>query len=78
MLWFLFVGLVAGWIAGTLVKGRGFGLVGDIIVGVIGSFIGGMLFRAAGIAAYGTIGGIAMATIGAIVLLFIVKLAKQA
>jgi len=79
VLWFLIVGLIAGWLAGLLVKGGGFGLVGDLIVGVIGAFLGGFLFSALGISAGGgLIGSIIVATIGAVVLLFLVRLVKRA
>jgi uncharacterized membrane protein YeaQ/YmgE (transglycosylase-associated protein family) len=78
-LWFLIVGLVAGWLAGTLVKGGGFGLVGDLIVGVVGAFVGGFLFSTFGVSAGGgLIGSIVVATIGAVVLLFVVRLIKRA
>ena len=78
-LWFLIVGLVAGWLAGMLVKGGGFGLIGDLVVGVIGAFLGGWLFSTLGASAGGgLLGGIIVATVGAIVLLFIVRLVKRA
>ncbi len=54
---FLVVGLVAGWLAGKIMKGSGFGLVGDLIVGVIGAFIGVWLFGQVGISAGGILGG---------------------
>ncbi|MBP2657845.1 MAG: Transglycosylase-associated protein [Firmicutes bacterium] len=76
MLWFLIIGMIAGWLAGNITKGSGFGLIGDIVVGIIGSFIGGFLFSLTGLSAYGTIGEIIMATIGAIVLLWIVRLIR--
>ena len=76
--WFLLVGLVAGWLAGIIMRGHGFGMVGDIIVGVIGALIGGYLFGALGITAYGTFGAIAMAAIGAMVLLFLIGLVRRA
>ena len=76
MLWFLIIGIIAGWLAGKIVKGRGFGLIGDLVVGVIGSFIGGYLFKVLHFSAYGTVGEIIMATIGAIVLLWIMRLFK--
>ena len=72
MLWSLFIGLIAGWLAGQFFKGSGFGLLGNIVVGVLGAFIGGILFNLLGINAYGTIGSVIMSTIGAIVLLWIV------
>ena len=79
LLWFLIVGAVAGWLAGVLVKGGGFGLVGDLIVGIIGAFLGGFLFRTFGASmGGGIIGSIIVATIGAVVLLFIVRLIKRA
>ena len=79
LLWFLIIGLVAGWLAGVLVKGGGFGVVGDLVVGVIGAFLGGFLFSTLGASAGGgLIGSIIVATIGAVVLLFIMRLIKRA
>ena len=78
-LWFLIVGLVAGWLAGVLVKGRGFGIIGDLVVGVMGAFVGGWLFGAFGASTGGgLLGSILVATVGAVVLLFIVRLVKRA
>jgi uncharacterized membrane protein YeaQ/YmgE (transglycosylase-associated protein family) len=78
-LWFLVVGIVAGWLAGMLVKGGGFGLVGDLVVGVVGAFLGGWLFSLFGASmGGGLIGSIIVATIGAVVLLMIVRLIKHA
>jgi uncharacterized membrane protein YeaQ/YmgE (transglycosylase-associated protein family) len=77
--WFILVGLVAGWLAGVLMKGGGFGVVGDIIIGVIGALIGGFLFSSLGISAGGgLLGTIIVATIGAVVLIFILRLVKHA
>ena len=70
-LWFLLVGLIAGWLAGLVVKGRGFGIIGDIVVGVIGAFIGGFLFG--GMIGNGTIGAILSAFFGALILLVVIK-----
>jgi len=71
-LWFILIGLAAGWLAGQLMKGGGFGLVGDIVVGVIGALLGGVLFRTFGVSAGGgLIGSLIVATIGACVLLFL-------
>ena len=79
LLWFLIVGVVAGWLAGVLVKGGGFGLVGDLVVGVIGAVLGGFLFSTFGASiGGGLIGSIVVATVGAVVLLFIVRLIKRA
>jgi uncharacterized membrane protein YeaQ/YmgE (transglycosylase-associated protein family) len=59
-------------------KGGGYGLVGDLVIGVVGAFIGGWIFGALGIFAGGLIGTLIMATIGAIVLLFLIRLIKRA
>ena len=75
---FLVMGAVAGWLAGVIMKGGGYGLVGDIIVGVIGSLIGGWLFGLLGIAAGGLIGSIVAAVVGAIILIAILRLIKRA
>ncbi len=75
---FLAIGAVAGWLAGVIMKGGGFGLVGDIIIGIIGAVVGGWLFGVMGIAAGGLIGAIITATVGAVVLLFVVRLIKKA
>jgi uncharacterized membrane protein YeaQ/YmgE (transglycosylase-associated protein family) len=77
LIMFLVIGAVAGWIAGKLMRGGGFGLVGNIVVGVIGAFIGGYLFDALGVAAGGLVGSLVMATVGALVLLFVVSLFKR-
>ncbi|MDF2856963.1 MAG: Transglycosylase associated protein [Neobacillus sp.] len=74
MLWFLIIGIIAGWLAGNVIKGGGFGLIGDLIIGVVGSFIGGYLFKLLGISTYGTIGEILMATFGAIILLWVIRI----
>jgi uncharacterized membrane protein YeaQ/YmgE (transglycosylase-associated protein family) len=78
-IWFILIGLVAGWLAGQLVKGGGFGVIGDIIVGVIGALLGGFLFRTLGLTAGGgLLGAIIVATIGAIVLILLLRLIKRA
>jgi uncharacterized membrane protein YeaQ/YmgE (transglycosylase-associated protein family) len=77
-LWFLLIGIAAGWLAGQLMKGGGFGLVGDPIVGVIGALLGGWLFGVLGISAGGLIGSLITATVGAVVLIFLLRLIKRA
>ncbi|HAJ92932.1 MAG TPA: GlsB/YeaQ/YmgE family stress response membrane protein [Gammaproteobacteria bacterium] len=74
----LAIGAVAGWLAGVIMKGGGFGLLGDIVVGIIGAFIGGFLFSLLGISAGGLVGQIITATVGAIVLIFILRMFKKA
>ena len=76
-LWFILIGLAAGWLAGQIMKGGGYGLVGDLIVGVIGALLGGWLFGLAGIASGGLIGQLVVATIGAIVLILLLRLIKK-
>jgi len=63
---FLVVGLNAGWLAGVVMKGKGSGMLGNMIIGIIGAFIGGFLFRIIGLAAYGLIGSIIMAFVGSV------------
>jgi uncharacterized membrane protein YeaQ/YmgE (transglycosylase-associated protein family) len=78
IIWIL-VGAIAGWLAGLVVRGFGFGLVGNIIVGIIGAFLGGWLFGALGFAiGAGIINTIFTAFIGAVVLLLIVRVVKRA
>ena len=73
-LWYLLIGLTAGWIANLIVKGNGSGLVVNLIVGLIGGVLGGWLLSLFGLVAVGTLGSLATAVIGAIVLLWIVSL----
>lgn len=75
----LIVGAIAGWLAGALVKGGGYGLIGDIIVGIAGAFIGGWLAGQLGIMiGGGLLSAIITATVGAVILLFILRLIKRA
>ncbi|MGA9320522.1 MAG: GlsB/YeaQ/YmgE family stress response membrane protein [Xanthobacteraceae bacterium] len=75
---FLIVGAIAGWLAGLVVKGRGFGLVGDIIIGIIGALIAGWLLPRLGIyIGAGIIGQIIEAFIGAVILLIILRLVRR-
>jgi uncharacterized membrane protein YeaQ/YmgE (transglycosylase-associated protein family) len=73
----LFVGLIAGWLAGQIVQGTGFGFVGDLIIGILGAFIGSWLLPQLGIhLGSGLISAIVNATIGAVLLLLIVRLVR--
>lgn len=78
LLWFILIGICAGWLAGQLTKGGGFGLVGDLVVGVIGALLGGWLFGQLGIAAGGLLGALITATVGAIILILLLRLIKRA
>ena len=75
--YFLLIGLVAGWLAGKFIKGKGFGLVGNLIIGVLGALLGGFLFRVIGFKAYGLIADIIVATIGALLLLYLIPFIKK-
>ena len=77
-LWFLIIGAVAGFLAGKIMKGGGFGLLGNLIVGIIGAVLGGWLFGVLGISvSEGMIGSLITAVVGAVVLLFIVGFFKK-
>jgi uncharacterized membrane protein YeaQ/YmgE (transglycosylase-associated protein family) len=75
---FLIIGVCAGFLAGKFMKGGGFGLVGDLIVGVVGALLGGWVFGLLGIGATGLLGSLIVATIGAMLLLFLIRLVKSA
>jgi uncharacterized membrane protein YeaQ/YmgE (transglycosylase-associated protein family) len=74
---FLVIGLVAGWLASRVMRGGGFGLVGDLVVGVVGAFVGGWLFNVLGISAGGIIGSLITAFVGAVALLYVIRLIKR-
>jgi len=78
LLIFLAIGAVAGWFAGLLMKGAGFGIIGNIIVGIIGALVGGYVFGLVGVSFSGLIGSIISATGGAMLLLFVLGLLKKA
>ncbi|MCD6258349.1 MAG: GlsB/YeaQ/YmgE family stress response membrane protein [Helicobacteraceae bacterium] len=75
---FLAIGALVGWLSGIIMKGRGFGLIGNIIVGILGSILGGLIFGFLGITTGGLLGAIIMATIGAVVLLYAISILKKA
>ncbi|QBB68924.1 GlsB/YeaQ/YmgE family stress response membrane protein [Pseudolysobacter antarcticus] len=77
---FLLIGAIAGWLAGQVVKGHGFGLVGNIVVGIVGAFLAGWLLPRLGLnlGLSGILGEIIFAAVGAIILLFLIGLIKRA
>ena len=75
---FLIIGLIAGWLAEKIMRGRGAGLIINLIVGVVGAYIGGFLFKFLGLSMHGLIGSFVTAVVGAVVLLFLVGLVKKA
>jgi uncharacterized membrane protein YeaQ/YmgE (transglycosylase-associated protein family) len=77
LVWFLLIGALVGWLAGLIMKGRGFGILGNIVVGVVGAFVGGFLFSLLGISWGGLLGSLGTALVGAIVLLWVVGLFKN-
>jgi uncharacterized membrane protein YeaQ/YmgE (transglycosylase-associated protein family) len=73
------IGTIAGWLAGKVIKGGGYGFAGDIVVGIVGAIIGGLLTGALGISiGSGLIASIVIATIGAVVLVFALRMVKRA
>ena len=75
---FLLIGAIAGWLAGQIVRGYGFGLIGNMVVGIVGAFIAGWLFPRLGVGLpFGTIGQILSAAIGAVILLVVIGLFRK-
>ncbi|HTS11699.1 MAG TPA: GlsB/YeaQ/YmgE family stress response membrane protein [Candidatus Limnocylindrales bacterium] len=77
LIWTIVIGILAGFLAGQVVKGRGMGVLIDLLVGIIGSVLGGWIFGILGLAAYGLIGRLVMAFVGAVVLLLLVRALKR-
>jgi uncharacterized membrane protein YeaQ/YmgE (transglycosylase-associated protein family) len=73
IVWFLLIGLVAGWLASLITKRKGKGIVSYLIIGVVGAFLGGFLFRLLHLVAYGLLGELVIATVGAVILLFVLR-----
>jgi uncharacterized membrane protein YeaQ/YmgE (transglycosylase-associated protein family) len=78
LIWTIVIGILAGYIAGLIMKGRGMGVLVDLLVGIVGSVLGGWLFAIVGLAAYGLIARLIMAVVGAVVLLWLVRALKRA
>ena len=78
VVWVLSIGLVVGWLAGQIVRGGGFGVLGDIIVGILGAGVGRWLSSALGLFPTSTIGLLLMSVLGAVVLVCIIRLIKHA
>jgi len=77
IIWFLLIGLIAGWIADMIVKDVSFGLIGKMVVGMVGALLGGFLFGMLGVDTYGLLGEIVMAVIGAVLFLVILKAVRK-
>ncbi len=78
LVWVMLLGIVVGWLAGQITKGSGFGLLNDLGVGIIGSLLGSFMFEAVGLEAYGLQGRLVVAVLGAVVLLWLIRLIKMA
>jgi uncharacterized membrane protein YeaQ/YmgE (transglycosylase-associated protein family) len=78
LIWWIVVGLIAGFLAGKVMKGGGFGVLMDIVVGIAGAILGGFVFGLLGIHAGGLIGSIVVAFVGAVILIWIVRQLKKA
>ena len=74
---FLLIGLAAGWLAGLIKTGSSFGLVGNLVIGVLGAVLGGFLLPMVGLAPMGILGAFVTATIGALILLFLLQILRK-
>jgi uncharacterized membrane protein YeaQ/YmgE (transglycosylase-associated protein family) len=73
LLWQIAIGILAGWLAGKIMRGRGFGVLADLLLGIVGSVIGAFVFGLLGLHAYGLVGSVVVATAGAMILLFLAR-----
>jgi len=77
LIWII-TGIIAGWLAGVLVKGSGFGILGDLVIGLIGGLLGGWLFGFFGVSASSWIGQVLVAAVGGVVLVLIIRMLRRA
>jgi uncharacterized membrane protein YeaQ/YmgE (transglycosylase-associated protein family) len=77
LVFFLIIGAIAGWIAGLITKGSGFGVVGNILVGIVGAFLGGFCFGLLGIAAFSLIGQLIFAVLGALLFIWLLSFIRK-
>ena len=78
LIWTIVIGILAGFLAGKVVKGHGMGLLVDLVVGIVGSVLGGWIFGLIGLVALGLIGRLVVAFVGAVILLLLVRALKRA
>jgi len=76
--WIIVIGILAGFLAGKIMRGKGFGLLVDLLLGIVGAFVGVKIFEMLGIGAYGLIGQLVVSLVGALLILFVVRLIKKA
>lgn len=77
ILYFLIIGAIAGWLAGKIMQGAGFGLLMNMVIGVGGALLGGLIFRLLGLSVHNVIGSLVTATVGAIVLLLLIPIIRN-
>jgi len=75
--WFLFIGGVIGWLAGLIIRGRGFGIIGDIVIGIVGAMLGGWMARVIGLYTGSSVGAFLLALVGAVVLVGLTRFVKR-
>jgi len=73
VVWQIIIGILAGFLAGKIMRGRGYGLLIDLLLGIVGSMLGGMIFRLLGLYSSGLVGELVVATFGAVLLIYIVR-----
>ena len=75
--WTIVIGILAGWLAGKLMRGKGFGVLVDLVLGIVGAVLGGRIFALIGLAAFGLIGRLIVALVGALIFLWLVRAVKK-
>ena len=78
LIWTLVIGLIAGWLAGKVMKGRGYGVLMDIVLGIVGGMIGRFVFGMLGLASWNVVGSIIVSFVGALILIWLVRQLKRA
>ncbi|HLQ76760.1 MAG TPA: GlsB/YeaQ/YmgE family stress response membrane protein [Terriglobia bacterium] len=76
VVWAVLVGLISGWLAGTVMKGRGYGILMDILLGIVGGMIGRVVFGFVGLAAWGVVGSIVVSFVGSVILIWLARQLK--
>jgi uncharacterized membrane protein YeaQ/YmgE (transglycosylase-associated protein family) len=77
VIWWIVIGLIAGWAAGRIMKGGGYGMLADILLGIVGGLVGGWVVGLLGFGAGGFIWSVVVATLGAIILIWVTRLIKK-
>lgn len=77
LIWFLLIGVAAGWLAGRFMGTSGYGLLGDLVLGIVGAFVGGFAFGLLGLSANGLIGELVTATVGAALFIALLRVVKR-